>query len=73
MTHQLLWVILCHLPEKGRREKEEIVEEKEEIVEEMKERGRGEKENEWKWRKRRNKNIPSQSLSAARVAGLAQL
>ena len=27
MTHQPLWVILCHLPEKGRREIEEIVEE----------------------------------------------
>ena len=31
-THQPLWVILCHLSEKGRREMEEIVEE------EMKER-----------------------------------
>ena len=28
MTHQPLWVILCHLPEKGRKETEEIVEEK---------------------------------------------
>ena len=27
MTHQPLWVILCHLPEKGRKEIEEIVEE----------------------------------------------
>ena len=27
MTHQPLWVILCHLPEKGRQETEEIVEE----------------------------------------------
>ena len=26
-THQPLWVILCHLPEKGRKEIEEIVEE----------------------------------------------
>ena len=25
MTHQPLWVILCHLPEKGRKEIEEIV------------------------------------------------
>ena len=33
MTRQRLWVILCHLPEKGRRE----------IVEEMKERDRGER------------------------------
>ena len=36
MTHQPLWVILCHLPEKGRRETEEI-------VEEMKERNREER------------------------------
>ena len=36
MTHQPLWVILCHLPEKGRRETEEI-------VEEMKEKNREEK------------------------------
>ena len=27
MKHQPLWVILCRLPEKGRREIEEIVEE----------------------------------------------
>ena len=36
MTRQPLWVILCHLPEKGRREIEET-------VEEMKERVRGER------------------------------
>ena len=36
MTRQLLWVILCHLPEKGRREIEEI-------VEKMNERDRGER------------------------------
>ena len=36
MTHQPLWVILCCLPEKERREIEEI-------VEEMKERDRGER------------------------------
>ena len=35
MTCQPLWVILCHLPEKGRREIEEIVE--------MKERDKGER------------------------------
>ena len=34
-TRQPLWVILCRLSEKGRRETEEI-------VEEMKERNRGE-------------------------------
>ena len=27
MTHQPLWVILCHLQEKGRKEIEEIVKE----------------------------------------------
>ena len=27
MTPTLLWVILCHLPEKGRREIEEIIQE----------------------------------------------
>ena len=36
MTCQPLWVILCHLPEKGRKEIEEI-------VEEMKERDRQER------------------------------
>ena len=41
MTRQPLWVILRHLPEKGRREIEEIVEE--EIVEETKEMDWGER------------------------------
>ena len=41
MTRQPLWVILCRLPEKGRKDIEEIVEE--EIVEEMKERNRKER------------------------------
>ena len=36
MTLQPLWVILCHLPEKGRKEIEEI-------VDEMKERDREER------------------------------
>ena len=35
-TRQPLWVILCHLPERGRKEIEEI-------VEEMKEKDRKEK------------------------------
>ena len=39
MTHQPLWAILCHLPEKGRKEVEET-------VEEMKERDREEREQE---------------------------
>ena len=30
MTPKPLWVILCHLPEKGRKEKEEIVGDKRE-------------------------------------------
>ena len=37
-TRQFLWVILCRLPEKGRKEIEEI-------VDEMKERDREEKRN----------------------------
>ena len=41
MTRQLLWVILCHLPEKGRTEIEET-------VEEMKESDREER---GKWKK----------------------
>ena len=39
MTHQPFWVILCRLPDKGRRETEEI-------VNEMKERDRRERKNE---------------------------
>ena len=53
-TSQPLWVILCYLPEKGRKK----IEEREE---EMKERDRvtGKKEEQkWKWRIGRNKNIP---------------
>ena len=38
-TRQLLWVILCRLPEKGRREIEEIVEEMKE--KDREERGTG--------------------------------
>ena len=37
MTRQPLWVILCCLPEKGRKDTEEV-------VEEMKDRDREEKE-----------------------------
>ena len=65
MTPQPLWVILCHLPEKGRKEIEDI-------VEEMKGEWKKE-EQEWKWRNRRNKNIPPVPLPATRIAGLAQL
>ena len=49
---QPLWVILCRLPQIGRRAAEEI-------VEDMKERDGGKEENEWKWKNRRNINIPS--------------
>ena len=57
---------LCRLPEKERREIEEI-------VEKMKERDRGEK-GKWKTEEtRRNKNIPPLLLPAARIVGLAQL
>ena len=56
-TRQHLWVILCHLPEKGRKEIEEI--------EWMKERTEKKflEEQEWKWRNRRNKNIPTSTLT----------
>ena len=47
MTHQPLWVILCHLPEKGSEEREERAE----IVEEMKERDREEIATEMKVKK----------------------
>ena len=47
MTRQPLWVILCHLPEKGRKEIEEI-------VEKMKERDRGERETGMKVKKQKN-------------------
>ena len=42
MTRQPLWVILCCLPEKGRKKIEEIVEEMKER--DMEERGTGMKE-----------------------------
>ena len=65
-THQPLWVILCHLPDKGRKETEEI-------VEEMKEKNREEGGTGMKVKNRRNKNIPHLPLPAMRIAGLAQL
>ena len=65
MTHQPLWVIFCHLPEKGRKEIEEI-------VEEMKERDREERGTGMKVKKQ-NKNIPPLPFPATRTAGLAQL
>ena len=66
MTRQPLWVILCHHPEKGRKELEEI-------VEKMKERDREERVTGMKVKKRRNKNISPLPLPATRIVGLAQL
>ena len=51
MTGQPLLVILCRLPENGRKETEEI-------VEEMKERDREERGTGMKVKKHRNINIP---------------
>ena len=65
MTCQLLWVILCCLPEKGRKEIEEIVAEMKE--KDREERGTGMKV------KKQNRNIPPLPLPATRIAGLAQL
>ena len=45
-TRQHLWVILCRLPEKGRKQREEI-------VEEMKERDREERETRMKVKKQK--------------------
>ena len=53
-----MWVILCHLPEKGRREIEEI-------VEKMKEKEENETEE--------IKTFLSLPIPAARIAGQAQL
>ena len=59
-TCQPFWVILCCLPEKGRKEIEEI-------LEEIKERDRKKAEQEWKWKtNRRNKNILPLPLPAIR-------
>ena len=57
-TRQPLRVILCRLPEKGRKDIEER-------VEEMKERKK--EEQEWKWINRRNKNIPPLPLPTTRI------
>ena len=67
MTNQPLWVILCHLPEKGRREIEEI-------VEEMKERHRRERKMNDSEETEEIKTPPLPlPLPAARIAGLAYL
>ena len=46
MTHQPLWVILCRLPEEGKKEIEEI-------IDEMEERDREERETGMKVRKQK--------------------
>ena len=56
----------CGLPEKGRKEIEEI-------VEQMKERNREERGTGMKGKKRRNKNIPPLPLPTTKIAGLAEL
>ena len=66
MTRQPLWVILCHLPEKGRREIEEI-------VEEMKERDSGETKMNESEEREEIKYLPLLLLPATRIAGFAQL
>ena len=64
-TRQPLWVILCRLPEQGRREIEEI-------VEEVKKRDRGERKmNESEGTE--EKKFPPLPLPAASTAGLVQL
>ena len=63
-TRQPLRVILCRLPEKGRKEIEER-------VEEMKERDREKRGTGMKVKKQ--KNIPPLPLPTTRIAGLAQL
>ena len=62
MTRQPLWVILCHLPQKGRREIEEV-------VDEMKETDRGEG---GKWMKVKKQKKLKHS-SSTRTNSLAQL
>ena len=66
-TGQPLCAILCCLPEKGRKEIEEIVDKIKERYMYREERGTGMKV------KKLNKNIPPLSLPATRIAGLAQL
>ena len=65
-TRQPLWVILCGLLEKGRKEIEEI-------VEEMKERDMGERKMNESEETEEIKTFRPLSLPAARIAGLDQL
>ena len=69
MTRQPLWVVLCHLPEKGRKEIEEIKEGMKE-----RKRGTGKKENKNESEETEEiKTSPPLPLPATRIAGLAQL
>ena len=66
-TSQPLWIILCRLPEKGRKEIEEI-------LEETKEREREEKGTWMKVKKTEEiKSSPPLPLPATRIADLAEL
>ena len=65
-TCQPLWVILCCLPGKGRRQIEQT-------VDEMKERDRGERKMNESEETEEIKTFPPLLLPAARTAGLAQL
>ena len=64
-THQPLWVILCRLPEKGRKDVEEIAEGMKETDREK--RGTESEETE------EIKAFPHQPLSATKIASLTQL
>ena len=66
MTCQPLWVILCHLPEKGRREIQEIAEEMKEGLGRKKKMNKSEETEEIK-------TFPLYRESAARIAGLTQM
>ena len=60
-TCQPFWVILCRLPEKGRKEIEEIVKEMKERDREEKGTGMKVQKKKKKKKNRRNKNIPTPS------------
>ena len=64
MTHQSLWVILCHLPEKERRDRRDSRGDERERQERKRNRNESEETKE--------KKIPPLPLSATRI-GLAQL
>ena len=65
-----MWIVLCRLPEKGRKKTEEIVERRKEMDRE--ERGTGMKVKK-QMKYKHSPPRPPQSLPATRIAGLAQL